>query len=260
MNLTCRPNGISTSISRAQTAVERASGSGEEKDARELYRWSRTYSPPATPPPDPDSPSKPDLSFSTLSWERLSVRLAETLDPEAKPREETRTEEAPAPESVPSEVRRKAASLTLNSKTSLDRLKAIYGFVSTQIVSVDLPLAATGFRVRQAEDVLRSGYGTAEDKFALFAALAAAVHLQANAALTGSCDKTRAAIPSDFKQLLVVTRLAQQSLLARSKSGGSAFRDGFFGKQDVCAVPRQTPVRHKLPWAGVGRGPKTPPV
>ncbi len=49
--------------------------------------------------------------------------------------------------------------------------ETLYRFVSQKIRTVDLPVGSTGFRVRSPSEVLSSGYGTAEDKAALFVAL-----------------------------------------------------------------------------------------
>ncbi len=185
-----------------------ADGSVSEKDGRRLYHWSRTYSPGGTT--NPSTPGKPDISFSTLSWEQLSIRLAEAMRPAPESIDEPgqgRTREA----EVSPEVQMKAANLTRDLKTPNDQLRAIYNFVSTQIATVDLPLSATGFKARSAEDILNSGYADAQDKFVLFATLAAAVHFRANAALTGYCDKNAVANPSEFKQLLVVAHNSEQN-------------------------------------------------
>ncbi len=196
--------------SRGAKALERGNPSVSEKDGRVLYRWSRSYSPAATPAPNPTPGDKPDISFSTISWDTLSIRLAETMRPGAKSADEKSGQGAGEPGASP-EIQAKAANLTRDLTAPRDQLKAIYDFVSTRIASVDLPLGATGFKARRAEDILNSGYGNAQDKFVLFAALAAAVQLRANAALTGYCDRNAPANPSDFKQLLVVAHISQQN-------------------------------------------------
>src|SRR5271166_146907 len=178
-----------------------------------IYRWRRTY---ALPKEDsvsdeavPDGSTATDVSLSTFTWERLSVRLAELLLPGSKPlqeinvREEAMKEIARRPEVTPV-MREKALSLTQDSKTDLERMKAIYQFVSTQVGTVDLPLGSTGFRARPAVDILNSAYAVGEDKYALFAALAAALNLRVDAVLTGFCDKQAVAIPTAFKHLVVL--------------------------------------------------------
>ena len=195
----------------APPSSKETAGSGET--ARTIYRWNRTYSPPAggatSGETTPDAPAAPDVAVSTLSWKYLAIRLAELLLPGSKPMREVRTHEDSMKElsrrpEVADTVREKALSLTRDSKSDLDRLKAIYEFVSTKIGTVDIPPGATGFRARAAVDILNSAYANAEDKYALFAALGAAVNLRANAALTGFCDKEALAMPGAFKHLVIL--------------------------------------------------------
>lgn len=68
--------------------------------------------------------------------------------------------------------------LTAGASTAVAKAEKIYDFVSQKITTVDLPLGATGFRVRPAAEILTSSYATPEDKFSLFGALAKAAGLQ----------------------------------------------------------------------------------
>ena len=111
---------------------------------------------------------------------------------------------------VTATVEEKALTLTREAKSDLERMKAIYGFLSSQINTVDVPLGSTGFRSRAAEDILNSGYATGEDKYVLFAALARAAGLRADAVLTGFCDKKAPANPSSFKHLVIIGATKEQ--------------------------------------------------
>jgi Domain of Unknown Function with PDB structure (DUF3857) len=185
-------------------------GTGE--NAFTIYRWSRTYTVPkegVVSEESADTPAEPDLSVSTFTWERLSERLAELLLPGSKPMQQTKSPEESTKElarrpEVDDVVREKEVSLTQGIKNDLERMKALYTFVATQINTVDLPLGSTGFAARPAADILNSGYATGEDKYVLLAALAAAAGLRADAVLTGYCNKKAPAIPSEFKHLVVV--------------------------------------------------------
>jgi Domain of Unknown Function with PDB structure (DUF3857) len=194
----------------APTLTRENAGSGDQ--AFTISRWQRTYSAAkdgvAGEAADGTS-STPDIAVSTFSWEGLSSRLAELLLPGAKPMKETKSREESMKElsrrpDVAEAVREKAVTLTRDSKTDLERMKAVYGFVATQINTVDLPLGSSGFRARPAVDILNSGYASGEDKYALFAALVAAVNLRADPVLTGFCDKKAVAMPSVFKHLVVL--------------------------------------------------------
>jgi len=184
-------------------------GSGE--NARTTYHWTRTYSGSS----EASLPTSSDISVSTLNWQQLALRLAELMLPGSKAIAETRTQEESLKEmsrqpEVSEQVREKAQSLTAQAKNDLERLKAIYDFVSTKIATVDLPLDATGFRSRDAGQVLNSAYATAEDKYVLFAALGAAVHLGVEPALTGFCDKTALPMPTVFKHVVIIASTKEQ--------------------------------------------------
>jgi hypothetical protein len=189
-------------------------GSGE--DAVTIYKWHRTYRPPEEGAERvPRVPTTPDVSVSTCTWERLSGKLRGSLWPGSKAlerlpsEEEARKERGRMPE-VTATVEEKALTLTREAKSDLERMKAIYGFLSSQINTVDVPLGSTGFRSRAAEDILNSGYATGEDKYVLFAALARAAGLRADAVLTGFCDKKAPANPSSFKHLVIIGATKEQ--------------------------------------------------
>ena len=197
---------------------EEAESSGAT--ARKVYRWARKFSAPGSESSGaesvPDSQATPDVSLSTLSWEYLSIRLDELLLPESQPLSEMKTYEGSTKEAgrqpaVTAEVREKAYSLTKNSKNDLERLRAIYDFVSKQIRSVDLPLGKTGFGIHPAVEVLKTGYANAEDKYVLFAALATALKLSKGIALTGFCDKQALANPARFRHLLISVHAAEKT-------------------------------------------------
>jgi hypothetical protein len=187
------------------------SGSGDS--AFTIYHWKRTYLPPkeAEPIEDTtlDSASAPDVAVSTFTWPHLSGRLADLLLPAPQPTQQARSTGVSAkaltrrPEVDPP-VRDKALKLTQDAKSDTEKLKNIYRFVSTQIATVDLPLGSTGFRARTSEDILQSGYAIAEDKYVLFAVLAAALNLRADPVLTGFCDRKALANPTGFKHLVVL--------------------------------------------------------
>lgn len=198
------------------TTSKEEAGSGD--NAFVVYRWKRTYSPAKDAAGNEEAaaatPSHPDIELSTMSWEYLAIRLAELMLPGATPLAEARTHEESTKElsrrpTVTPAVREKALALAQEAKTDVERLRAIYKFVSTQINTVDLPLGASGFRARAAEDVLNSGYATSEDKYVLFAALATAVDLHVDPALTGFCDKKAVALPGVFQHLVLISYTRQ---------------------------------------------------
>jgi Domain of Unknown Function with PDB structure (DUF3857) len=193
-----------------ETPVTSKDEIGAGDDAFVVYRWKRTYSPAkdaaGNEEPAPATPEHPDVELSSLTWESLAIRLAELMLPGSEPITQAKNSisELNRRPTVTPAVRDKALALTREAKTDVERLRAIYKFVSTQINTVDLPLGASGFRARAAEDVMNSGYATSEDKYVLFGALATAVDLHVDPALTGFCDKKAVALPGVFRHLVVI--------------------------------------------------------
>ena len=182
---------------------------GEGEAARAIYRWERTDTNTSAKTQDSlrDSSPEADVVISTQRWEPLSIRLDERLTFEAGTLERIGAYEEghglATTRDVTPEIDAKALQITKGNQTNRAKLEALYDFVSRKITAVDLPLGATGFVTRAPNEVLASGYATQEDKFILFAALGAAVKLNAGAALTGYCDAKGLARPSVFKHLLI---------------------------------------------------------
>jgi len=186
---------------------------GTKEAERTVYHWAKTYVAPKDGSSGGETagetPGVADVGVSSMSWDYLAARLAELMLPGSEPIYEAKNHEGSVkrlrrqPE-VADAVREKALSLTKDSKTQLERLQALYHFVSTGIRTVDTPLDATGFRPRAAVEALNSAYATSEDKYVLFAALAAAVNLYTEPALTGFCDKKALPVPGVFKHLVVI--------------------------------------------------------
>ena len=196
-----------------QTPATRIEPAGNTSAPRTIYRWKRSTGTSAVK--NSDSESRPDISVSTFDWDYLGWRLAEALIPGSKPFAQAKTEEEYTrelnrrPEVTPV-IREKALSVTQGSKNSLERLKAIYRFVSTQIRTVDLPLGATGFHVRPAQSVLESKYANSEDKYVLFSAMTEVFKMQTEALFTGFCDKSAVPDPMLFKHLIVKAYVYRQ--------------------------------------------------
>jgi hypothetical protein len=140
-----------------------ASSSSEEQDnnTRVTYSWDRNQPARAISAEQPES-SIADVFLSTFkSWDQLADRLAALLIPTL--------EEGSATD--------KKAFAIPNLDVVDGEMDAVYEFVSKKIRTVDIPLGATGYRRRKPIEIFDSGYGSAEDKFALFAALLGGAHM-----------------------------------------------------------------------------------
>lgn len=167
-------------------------------DARVVYRWK--YRLDSSPRSATEAvSSEPQIVITSYeSWEQLASRLAELLEPQGPPL---------------ADVAGKASELAQVAKpdpvsTPRLRAEAIYTFVSQKIRTIDLPLGSTGFKTRCPSDILATGYGTAEDKHILFAALANSYFGPARAALLPAYSfDPQASLPrpSAFDHLLTIT-------------------------------------------------------
>ena len=114
-------------------------------------------------------PNEPEVVVTTFrSWESLGARLSGFL---------MRSGGLDV-------IEPKERELVSTARTGDDLAKVIYEYVSQKIKTVDLPLGATGFATRKPEEILASRYGTPEDKFALFSALARFRYLHFNPLFT----------------------------------------------------------------------------
>ncbi len=144
------------------------------------YHWQRTNSAPTAVSDKEPLGSEPDIALTTFaSWEQLSKRLALL--------ESAQTED--------SEIARKSEELTRSAKAVSDKAESIYDFVSQKIATVDVPLGSTGFRPGRPSELLSSGHASAEDKFALFAALASASGISCSSALVIASKSDFASLP-----------------------------------------------------------------
>ncbi len=127
---------------------------GEGDSERVVYRWELTPSSLARKEEaSGEQPKETDIVVTTLhSWKELAMQLGARLMPGA----------AGAGPIIQKE---------LELSRSGDPTTSIYDFVSKKITTVDLPLGSTGFQMRRPEEILSSGYATAEDKVALFSAI-----------------------------------------------------------------------------------------
>jgi hypothetical protein len=140
--------------------------------------------------PGPLESLNPDIVISTYSsWAILSSSLSRLLAPN---------------EEIPKSIQTKVAELSEGNKHS-DLLSAIYDLVSHSVLTVDLPLGSTGFRTRPPDETLASGYGTPEDKIALFGAMLRCMKLSSDPLLVSASAHSREELPrpSVFNALLM---------------------------------------------------------
>lgn len=85
-------------------------------------------------------------------------------------------------------IRDKARELTRTATSDDARLRAIYGFVSSQVRYVAIALGIGRIRPRTAAEVMTTGFGDCKDKHTLLVALLRAVGIEADAVLIAADD------------------------------------------------------------------------
>ena len=159
-----------------QTPREPSPPPAPSGEARSIYRWDRK-TPAKSAPAEGADASKPDVSLSTFkSWDQLSKRLAPLLFP-------TKADV----------VTMQERAFKLSEGIVDGEIGQFYEFVSQKIKTVDLSLDATGYRSRRPEEILQSGYASAEDKFRLFATLSGIAQA---GFVANSADSRAEAVPS----------------------------------------------------------------
>jgi len=142
---------------------------------------------------------QPDVVLTSFTgWQQLADRLRNLLKPSG--------EFAPELFAKADELGKVPTSDPMTTPSL--RAEAFYTFVSQKVRTVDLPLGSTGFKTRNPSDVLASGYGTPEDKYILFAALADNFFGPARAGLISSLavdPQTALPRPASFNHLLAMT-------------------------------------------------------
>ncbi len=148
-----------------------------------------------------DSVSSPGArTFET--WVQVSRWATELHDPQAVPDES---------------VAAKARELTANSKTELDRIRAIAQFVQRlQYISIDIGLGSgNGYRPHAASQVLAKAYGDCKDKANLMRAMLKTINITAYPIAIYLGDSTRVreewASPSQFNHCIIAVKVSDET-------------------------------------------------
>jgi Domain of Unknown Function with PDB structure (DUF3857) len=179
---------------------------GEGSEARTVYRWKRVEK-------NSDAHGSKESGKATTARTELDASFVDSdvvLTSFATWAEMARALQGVfGGNAIPTaEIRTKADELTRNAAFPEDKLRALYDFASQKLVTVDLPLGATGFRLRSPGAILASRYATPEEKCSLLYTLARSIGLDAT--LAGALPSARTergpAIPSIITNVLVIAR------------------------------------------------------
>ena len=123
-------------------------------------------------------------------------------------------------------VKAKAAELVRGKTDDMEKVKALYDYVSRNIRYVSLSFGLGRIQPHAANEVLANGYGDCKDKNTLLAALLQSQGLQSSSVLIGVERKLDPDVPSPSQFDHVITRVpvAGQDIWLDSTSGVVPFR------------------------------------
>jgi tetratricopeptide (TPR) repeat protein len=178
-------------------------------NGRRLYHWTSSHLEREDEPKDKDKDKDkkkkkhteddqyPDIQLTSFtSWEQIGLWYA-GLEKDRR---------APSPE-----VRAKAEELTKGLTNELDKVQALYDFVSKNFRYVSLSLGVGRYQPHASSDVLHNQYGDCKDKHTLLASLLEAEGLHADSVLINSSRKLDPDVPSPSQFDHVITMLPMGS-------------------------------------------------
>ena len=123
-------------------------------------------------------------------------------------------------------IKIKAAALVEGKTTDMDKVKALYDYVSRDFRYVSLSFGLGRYQPHAASEVLANGYGDCKDKNTLLAALLAAQGFSSTSVLIGSQHKLDPDVPSPMQFDHVITRVNVdgQEIWLDSTNGVAPFR------------------------------------
>jgi hypothetical protein len=165
------------------------------------------------------------------------------------------------PQAVPDQaVTAKARELTANSRTDLDRIKAIGHFVQNlQYISIDIGVGrGNGYRPHVASQVLAKAYGDCKDKANLMRSMLQAVNVIAYPVLIYAGDSTRVreewASPYQFNHCIIAIKVSDETtsptIITDSKLGRLLIFDATDSSTPVGDLPEDEQGSFALVVAG----------
>jgi tetratricopeptide (TPR) repeat protein len=154
----------------------------------------------------------PDVQLTTFaSWQDVAKWYAKL--------EAGRSEPSP-------EIRAKALELTAGSTTQLEKIQALYEYVSKNIRYVSLSFGLGRYQPHSAAEVFANQYGDCKDKHTLLASMLAAVGIPSDAVLIPLARKLDTSVPSpsQFNHMITAVPSEKDMLWMDSTAEVAPFR------------------------------------
>ena len=105
------------------------------------------------------------------------------------------------------EIKAKVAEITAGKTSQVDKVRAVYSYVATQVRYIGVAFGIGRYQPHEASDVLQNQYGDCKDKHTLLAAMLGALDLHPDAALIGVGIRFNEAVPSPAAFNHLITRV-----------------------------------------------------
>jgi len=192
---------------------------------RRIYRWTYSHQANGTHqrPPNPAN-QVPAVQLTTFeNWEDLGAWYASLEHGRRQPDDAVKT---------------KAAELVQGKTEDMEKVKALYDYVSRNIRYVSLSFGLGRIQPHAASEVLANGYGDCKDKNTLLAALLQSQGIESSSVLIGMQRKLDPDVPSPSQFDHVITRVpvGGKDIWLDSTSGVLPFRMLLYPTRDKQAL------------------------
>jgi Flp pilus assembly protein TadD len=181
---------------------DKAPFSKSEENGRTFYRWQRANLVHMSQDEDPKKKAaraetkRPDIELTTFeSWEQVAQWYAKL--------ENGRFDPTP-------EIRAKTLELIQGQQHELDKIEALYEYVSKNVRYVSLSFGFGRYQPHSAAEVFANQYGDCKDKHTLLAAMLAAANIRSDAVLIPFSRKLDTSVPSPSQFDHVITAVPRQ--------------------------------------------------
>ena len=195
-----------------------------EEGDRRIYRWTHTHQPSGKGLKRSNPDEVPSVQLSTFqTWEDVGAWYAFL--------ERTRRQPDEA-------IKAKAAELVQGKSNEMDKVKALYDYVSRNIRYVSLSFGLGRIQPHAASEVLANGYGDCKDKNTLLAALLQTQGIESSSVLIDLQRRLDPDVPSpaQFDHMITRVPVGGQEIWLDSTSGVLPFRMLMAGTRDKEAL------------------------
>ncbi|MCL5773505.1 MAG: DUF3857 domain-containing protein [Firmicutes bacterium] len=181
------------------------------------YYWKAGLQPEI--PVEPAMPPLNDISARIMatdinSWQEVASWYGQIFDSKTK---------------VDGTVKREVGKVIRGKSSDKDKARAIYNYISKNILYVGLPLGIDGYKPLTAAEVLKRKYGDSQDQAVLFVSMLKAAGIKAYPALVSTLSNGNVnkdiPIPSQFDHVIVFIPFDKNAVWADTTTRTTSFED-----------------------------------